>query len=71
MIVFELTPNNGRKSFYGKAKVIVDNESAKLQSYEMIVAEYNTVTKEYTQHGKYSRTTNTHIKAFKKYYGIQ
>ena len=70
MKIFELTPINGRKSFGGNAKVIVENNIAKCLSYETIVAEYNTETKEYQENGKYSRTTNTHINAFKNYYGI-
>lgn len=38
MKIFELTPTNGRKSFGGKAKVIVENGIAKLLSYTTIVA---------------------------------
>ncbi len=68
--IFQLVPTNGRKSFGGKAKVIVENNNAKLLSYETIVAEYNLETKEYQENGKYSRTTDTHINAFKEYYGI-
>lgn len=68
--IFQLVPTNGRKSFGGKAKVIVENNNAKLLSYETIVAEYNLETKEYQENGKYSRTTDAHINAFKSYYGI-
>ena len=46
MQAFELTPTNGRKSFGGKAKVIVDNGVAKLLSYSTIVAEYKIGEKE-------------------------
>jgi len=70
MQAFELTPTNGRKSFYGKAKVIVENNNAKLLSYDTIVAEYNLETKEYQENGYYSKTTTSHINAFKSYYGI-
>ena len=70
MKIFKLTPINGRKSFGCKAKVIVENNIAKCLSYETIVAEYNIETKEYQENGKYSRTTDTHINAFKDYYGI-
>lgn len=68
--IFELVPTNGRKSFGNKAKVIVENGVAKLLSYSTIVAEYKIGEKEYTQNGEYSQTTNSHIKAFKNFYGI-
>lgn len=69
--IFELVPTNGRKSFGGKAKVIVENGVAKLLSYTTIVAEYKIGEKEYKQiwEGK-SNTTNSHIKAFKDFYGV-
>ncbi len=53
MQTFELKPINGRKSFGGKARVIIENNKAKLLSYDTIVAEF-------TINGKYSQTTNTH-----------
>ena len=68
--IFELIPTNGRKSFGGKAKVIVDNGVAKLLSYTTFVAEINLETGEYTQNGEYPQTTNSHIKAFKNFYGV-
>jgi len=67
--IFELTPQN-RKSFGGKAKVIVENGVAKLLSYSTFVAEIKLENKQYTQNGEYSQTTNSHIKAFKNFYGI-
>jgi hypothetical protein len=70
--IFELTPINGRKSFHGKCKVIIQDEYAKLLSYNTIVAEYDIITKDYKQHiEKPSLTTNSHIKAFKQFYEIQ
>jgi len=70
MKVFNLIPTNGRKSFYRKARVIDDGITAKLISYETIVAEIELNTMEYTQHGDFSKTTNIHIKCFKEFYGI-
>ena len=70
MQVFELIPTNGRKSFGGKAKVIVENGVAKLLSYTTFVAEIKLDSKEYKQNGSYSTTTNNHIKAFKEFYGV-
>ena len=69
--IFELSPTNGRKSFNNKAKVIVENGKAELLSYDTIVAEIDLETKQYKQlwEGK-SNTTNSHIKAFKNFYGI-
>ena len=72
MKVFELIPNNGRKSFYGKAKVI-DNENGtvSLVSYETIVCSIDTTTKEFFKHwNNYSLTTMAHINAFRNFYGL-
>lgn len=64
MKVFELTPINGRKSFYGKAHVQVDDNGVEtLISYgtpiirrdgDMLIRLYN----------GYTSTTGTHIKLF-------
>jgi hypothetical protein len=70
MTIFQLVPTNGRKSFNNKAKVIVENNIAKCLSYDTIVAEYNLETKEFVDNGYYSKTTTSHINAFKSYYGI-
>lgn len=61
--IFELTPTNGRKSFYGKAKVIESENKVELQSYDTIVAQI--IDGVFTVNGKYSLTTNTHIKSFR------
>ena len=71
MKTFELKPVNGRKSFGGKARVIIENEKAKLLSYDTIVAEYDLKSKKFVINGKYSATTNTHIEAFKNFYEIK
>lgn len=71
MKVVELTPTNGRKSFGGKAKVIITDDKYELLSYTTIVATYNKSTNEYQQlFEKNSSTTNTHLKAFKNFLGI-
>jgi hypothetical protein len=70
MKIFQLTPNNGRKSFYGKCQVIEENGISKLQSYETIVAEYNHNTNIMKVFGYYSPTTARHINAFLEYYGF-
>lgn len=70
MNIFELSPVNGRKSFYGKCRVIEENGISKLQSYETIVAEYNHKTNVMTVNGYYSGATSSHTNAFLKYYGF-
>lgn len=71
MKTFTLNPVNSRKSFYGKCAVIEENGIASLKSYETIVAEYNTITKEMKVNGYYSQTTASHINAFLNYYGFK
>ena len=63
--IYELVPTNRRKSFYGKAKVIVDGNRHYLMSYDtimgMIEAESGTMHR-YSNY--YSVTTNNHVIAF-------
>ena len=69
---FELPCFDGRKSFYGKAKVIEqDNGTKQLRSYNTIVCEIE-------PNGEYKKvwagstmTTNRHIKSFKKFYNLE
>ncbi len=70
MKIFELTPTSGRKSFYGKAKVIEENNTAKLISYTTVVAEYDLISREFKVNGDYSVTTKGHIRAFKSFYSV-
>lgn len=71
MNIYELIPTNGRKSFYGKAKVIIEGNTKKLLSYTTIVAEYNEDSKEFKQLiDKPTSTTNTHLKTFKSSLGL-
>ena len=69
-ITFRLTPINGRKSFYGKANVLKNDNIYKLLSYSSIVAEYDSDTKKMTVHGYYSRTTMAHINSFFSIFGF-
>ena len=68
MKILELIPlHSNRQSFYGKAKVILQDDGAiQLQSYNTIVCE---IDKDgyfwYTWNGK-SNTTSRHIKEFKE-----
>ena len=70
MKVFELRPINGRKSFYGKAVAIEnDNGTIELKSYNTIVARIINGNFERLWNG-YSQTTMNHINAFISVYGI-
>ena len=70
MKTFQLTPNDGRKSFYGKAKVYEYNDNL------IVLKSYNTEVCR-IDHGEfirmwsgYSATTMRHINAFIDLYGI-
>ena len=70
MKYFELKPTNGRKSFYGKAEVIQnDNGDIELKSYSTIVARIRNGKFERLWSG-YSATTMNHINSFIDTYGI-
>lgn len=65
MQILELTPQyDSRKSFYGKAKILKDGKTIKLQSYDTIVAEYNPTKEALKINGWYSATTARHINEF-------
>ena len=68
MYVMELSPlNSTRKSFYGKAKVIIrDNGTIQLQSYKTIVCEIDTHNNFNMLWDGKSNTTTRHINEFKK-----
>jgi hypothetical protein len=72
MELLELLPHNGRKSFYGKAHVLLSDNTATLYSYNTEIAQYNKATKEYKliYSDKISQTTATHIKSFKQTFNI-
>lgn len=64
----DLQPTNGRKSFYGKAKVLIDGPSIKLFSYNTLVAE---ITNTLHIYNLQSNTTRCHVKSFADWYGYQ
>ena len=63
--MYELTPNNGQKSFYGKARVIIAADGTEtLYSYDTAIIKRlpdGTLIKLW---GGWSNTTGKHIKAF-------
>lgn len=80
--IVELRPTDGRKSFYGKARVIEENGTKTLYSYETAVCRINADGKferlwydeVEDSRGRvrrgYSATTMRHINSFCKTYGI-
>jgi hypothetical protein len=67
----ELRPNDGRKSFYGKAKVRIDADGSRtLISYTTPVCRINPDGKFVKLWSGYSATTMRHINAFCDTYGI-
>lgn len=65
MKLYELTPTDGRKSFYGKATVIIeDNGTETLISYQTPVAQKDNAGNIRRLWGGWSATTGRHIKAF-------
>jgi len=56
--------HDSRESFYGKARVIVENGALTLRSYETDVAFIDESGKKATVKGTYSATTLRHIKEF-------
>lgn len=62
--MYELTPTNGRKSFYGKAKVVVKNGWRYLRSYETIMGgiDPNGTMHRYSDY--HTMTTGSHVKSF-------
>ena len=73
MKIFELIPTNGRKSFYGKAKVIEhENGIVSLMSYTTVVCSIDTRKHEFIRHWDgYSLTTMQHINTFRRLYNFE
>jgi len=63
--IYELTPQNGRKSFYGKAQVVINDDNTRtLFSYGTKIMTRN-LDGTYTSHwGGWSATTGAHIASF-------
>ena len=62
---YELMPRDGRKSFYGKAVVVVDNDGNEtLYSYRTPIIKRDISGNLERLYGGWSATTGRHIKAF-------
>lgn len=70
MRTYKLTPTDGRKSFYGKAKVIEMNGETLLQSYDTTVCKIDKSGEFVRMWEGYSATTMRHVNAFIKMFGI-
>lgn len=68
--MLELSPVDGRRSFYGKAKIMKYENKMFLLSYETIVACVDKNGKFVRLWGGYSQTTMRHVNSFLKYCGI-
>lgn len=68
--VFDLVPTDGHKSFYGKARCIVDDGDEFLKSYETIVACVDKHGNLHRYWNGYSATTARHLNSFLDYCGI-
>lgn len=67
MIEYELMPTNGRKSFYGKAKVVANSREEALYSYGTLICSRDKASGKITRHcddDALTQTTCTHIKSF-------
>ena len=65
MRMYELTPTNSRKSFYGKAKVLIeDNGTETLYSYDTPIIKRLVSGELVKLWNGWTATTGNHIKAF-------
>ena len=62
--IYELEPRNGRKSFYGKAKVIIVGNRRYLRSYDTIIGCIDENGKPHRYSDYNSNTTCCHVKSF-------
>ena len=63
--VYELIPQDGHKSFYGKAKVFTDSNGHEyLQSYETVVVVRDAMGRLFRCWDNWSATTGRHVRAF-------
>lgn len=61
---------DGALSFYGKAILIENEETIKLQSYDTIVCVYDKTYNSVKIKGWYSMTTGRHIRSFLEFLGL-
>ena len=64
MAIYELSPVDGRKSFYGKCAVFEIKGKKYLRSYETVVMFQDKNGKFHRVYSGFTATTGRHIKAF-------
>lgn len=65
MKIYELTPTDNRKSFYGKAKVVIDNDGSEtLYSYDTPIIKRTAAGELVKLWNGWTATTGRHITAF-------
>ena len=65
MKMYELIPTNGRKSFYGKAKVVIEDDGSEtLYSYNIPIITRKPNGEYIKLYNGWTATTGTHIKSF-------
>ena len=65
MKIYELMPTNGRKSFYGKAQVVVDEDGVEtLKSYGTDILKRYSDGRLKRVHDGWTLTTGNHIRSF-------
>lgn len=65
MKMYELIPNDSRKSFYGKAKVMIDQDGSEtLYSYDTPIIKRTATGELVKLWNGWSQTTGRHINAF-------
>ena len=70
MKIYDLIPTDGRKSFYGKAKVIEKDGETLLQSYNTEVCKVTSSGQFVRLWSGYSATTMRHVNSFLDLVGI-
>lgn len=71
MKTIEIKPIDGRKSFYGKARVYETPDGIFLLSYDTVVCSYNSASGMFWRMWDgYSQTTMRHVNAFLAYLGL-
>ncbi len=64
MKTYELQPTNNQKSFYGKATVIIENDTETLKSYSTLIIKRTKSGELVRLWDGWSATTGKHIAAF-------
>ena len=72
-MIIDITPTNGRKSFYNKAKIVINENKHQLLSYNTIICEYNIDNGKFIMiyNNKLRSTSRIHLTEFKKLYNIK